>query len=76
MESAIVTTKGQIVIPSRIRRGRGIKKGTRVCFFENGNDLILRAVTDEYIDGIRGSLGSKGKALKALAEEKARERTR
>lgn len=74
METAIVTTKGQIVIPSKIRHRHGISKGTRVCFLEQGSDIVLRPVTDDYIDGLKGSLGTGGKAMKALLEEKRRER--
>ena len=74
MDTAIVTTKGQIVIPSKLRHRLGIKKGTKVCFLQSGKDLVLRPVTDEYIDGIRGSLGTHGKALQALAADKKKER--
>ena len=74
MQTAVVTTKGQIVIPSKLRSRHGIKKGTRVCFIESGQDIILRPVTDEYIDSLRGSLPTKGGALRILLEEKRRER--
>ncbi len=70
METAIVTTKGEIVIPFRIRRRHGLRKGTQVCFIEQGDDIVLRPVTDEYIDGIRGSMDTHGKVLKALLAEK------
>ncbi|MBI5242434.1 MAG: AbrB/MazE/SpoVT family DNA-binding domain-containing protein [Elusimicrobia bacterium] len=74
METGIVTTKGQVVIPSRIRHRYRIKKGTRVCFIERGEEIVLKPVTDDYIDHLRGSLGSSGQALKALLAEKERER--
>ncbi|MEJ2745335.1 MAG: AbrB/MazE/SpoVT family DNA-binding domain-containing protein [bacterium] len=74
MQTATVTTKGQIVIPSRIRKRHGIQKGTHVCFIESGDGIIMRPVTDEYILGLNGSLKTKGKALKALLDEKRRER--
>ncbi len=74
METSMVTIKGQVVIPSRIRRRHRIKKGTKVCFLEHGEDIIIRPMTDEYIDGLRGMLKTEGKALKALHEEKKRER--
>lgn len=76
METAIVTTKGQVVIPSRVRRRHGIKKGTRVCFVEKEGAILLQPVTDEYIDGLMGSLGTKGKILQALLEDRKRERER
>ncbi|MCX6354419.1 MAG: AbrB/MazE/SpoVT family DNA-binding domain-containing protein [Candidatus Aureabacteria bacterium] len=74
METSMVTTKGQIVIPSKIRHRHKIKKGTKVCFLENGNDIILRPVTDDYIEELKGSLKTGGRALKALLDEKRRER--
>lgn len=74
LETGVVTTKGQVVIPSKIRHRYRIKKGTRVCFIERGEEIVLKPVTDEYIDHLRGSLVSKGAALKALLEEKGRER--
>lgn len=74
METGVVTTKGQVVIPSKIRHHYRIKKGTRVCFIERGEEIVLKPVTDEYIDNLRGSLGSSGQALKALLAEKERER--
>lgn len=73
-ETAIVTTKGQIVIPATLRKRYKIKKGTRVCFLERGGEMVLRPITDDYIDGMKGVLGTRGKALKALLQEKRRER--
>ncbi len=70
----MVTVKGQVVIPSKIRHRHRIRKGTKVCFLEQGNDIIIRPVTDEYIDSLKGLLKTKGKALQALLEEKKRER--
>ena len=74
METGIVTTKGQIVIPSKLRNRHGIKKGTRVCFIEQGTDIVLRPVTDEYIDSLRGLIPKSLRILEALAEEKRAER--
>ena len=74
METSMVTVKGQVVIPSKIRHRHRIRKGTKVCFLEQGNDIIIRPVTDEYIDSLKGLLKTKGKALQALLEEKKRER--
>lgn len=73
MQTAMVTIKGQIVIPSKIRKRHGIHKGTHVCFIEAGKDIIMRPVTDEYILGLKGSLKTNGRVLKALLDEKKRE---
>ena len=63
------------MIPSRLRRKFGIKKGTQVSFFERDGEIVIKPITDEYIRSMAGMTGTKGKLLKALKEEKARERT-
>ncbi len=74
MDKASVTIKGQIVIPSRLRRKFGIKKGTQVFLFERGDEIVIKPITDEYIRSMAGVMGTKGKILKALNEDKAKER--
>lgn len=76
MDTSSVTVKGQIVIPSKIRRRHNIKQGTRVYFLEQDGDIILRPLTNEYIDSLKGAIGSGGRALTTLLEEKERERAR
>lgn len=73
-ETSVVSAKGQLVIPARIRRRHGIKRGMRVCFIKQGDEIILRPLTPEYFQKVAGILGTGGKALKALMEEKKRER--
>jgi AbrB family looped-hinge helix DNA binding protein len=65
--------KGQIVIPSSIRRRLGIKEGTRIKIEEKGNEIILKPITREYVHSLRGKLRGKG-LMKALLAEKQRER--
>lgn len=67
------TSKGQIVIPSSIRRRLGIKEGTRIRIEEKGNEIILKPITREYVHSQRGKLRGKG-LMKALMAEKKRER--
>ena len=74
METSIVTSKGQVVIPSKLRRKYGIKNGTRVHFYEVNGEIRIVPVTPELIDKNIGLLGTKGKLMRALQEEKKRER--
>ena len=74
VETSIVTTKGQLVIPARIRRRHGIKRGTRICLIEHGEEIVLRPLTPEYFQKAAGILGTGGKVLKAFLEEKKKER--
>lgn len=69
-----VTSKGQIIIPSIIRRHLGIKRGTKVCFIQQNKELILRPITNDYLESIKGVLKTSGKALKMLEKEKHKER--
>jgi len=74
MAVTVVTTKGQIVIPSKVRRKFNIKKGTKLYIEERENELILKPVTPEYFKRIEGILPTKGKLAKALLEERSRDR--
>ncbi len=73
-EVSTVTTKGQLVIPAKLRRKYSIKKGTQVAFLEEENRLILQPLTPEFIRSLRGCLGKDSKALEILLEERRRER--
>lgn len=70
-----MTVKGQIVIPSKVRRRLGMKEGTRiqVDVDEQAHKIVLTPITREYIQSLRGKYKGKG-LLKALAAEKKREK--
>ncbi|MCZ6624763.1 MAG: AbrB/MazE/SpoVT family DNA-binding domain-containing protein [Deltaproteobacteria bacterium] len=74
MDRSVVTVKGQVVIPSKLRRKFNIKKGTQVYLYERNGEIIIKPITDEYIQKMAGMAGTKGKLLKALMKEKAKER--
>lgn len=76
MEASTVTIKGQVVIPSKLRRKYGIKNGTRIHFHDEEGEIVLVPVTPELIKANAGFLGTKGKLMHALMEEKKRERER
>jgi AbrB family looped-hinge helix DNA binding protein len=69
------SVKGQIVIPSSVRKELGIKGGTpiRIEVDRERKRIILTPITREYIHSLRGSLTGKG-ALKVLEEERRKER--
>jgi AbrB family looped-hinge helix DNA binding protein len=74
METSIVSVKGQIVIPSKLRRKLGIKKGTKVAFIEQNGKLILQPLDKNYFESLAGILGTDGKMLSSLLEDKKMER--
>ncbi len=74
METGYVTSKGQLVIPSKLRKKFGIKAGTRVNFYEEEDGIKIIPVTPELIKSNIGFLKGKGDLMKALMEEKKKER--
>ena len=71
----IASTKGQIVIPSKVRSKLGIKEGTRIQIEvnEKNQSLTLTPITRQYIHSIRGKYKGKG-LTKTLMAEKKKER--
>ncbi|MGA7193762.1 MAG: AbrB/MazE/SpoVT family DNA-binding domain-containing protein [Anaerolineales bacterium] len=71
----IATSKGQVVIPSKIRKQLGIKDGTYLQIDVNAvtRQIILTPVTREYIHSLRGKYKGKG-LMKALMADKKQER--
>ena len=76
MDSAYVTSKGQLVVPARLRRKYGIKKGTKVRFLERDREIVLQPVTRQYIRSACGMLASAGRATPELLKERARDKQR
>lgn len=69
-ETGVVTSKGQLVIPARLRRRFKIKKGTLVSFLEDNGRLIVQPVTPDFIASLKGSLKGGGALDYLLAERK------
>jgi AbrB family looped-hinge helix DNA binding protein len=73
-ETAVVTSRGQMVIPARLRKRYGIRKGTRVSMQEDGPRIILEPITPEFIRSLKGSARGKRNPLKILFADRRRER--
>lgn len=74
MVTTTITTKGQIVIPSKIRRHLNIKTGTKLCVIEKEDEIVLKPLTRQYFEGIAGIASTKGKGVSTLLEERAKEK--
>lgn len=72
VEKRVMSTKGRVVIPGRLRRRLRIKRGTLVSFLEDNGRLIVQPITAEFIASLRGSLKGNG-ALRRLLTERRRE---
>ena len=70
MAITTITTKGQIVIPSKIRRQRGLKKGTKMILEERGEELVLKPLDSDYLEQASQILQTGGKLSKKLLVER------
>ena len=72
-ESVYFSTKGQVVIPRRLRKEFEIEEGTRAYVEATAEGILIKPVTPKFIRGLRGSLRGKG-VLKAMMEDRKAER--
>ena len=71
--SATFTSKGQLVVPAKLRRKHGIEAGTKVKFLEDQfGRIVLQPITEEYVDRVMGCL-SDGPDLQAKWEAEHRQ---
>ena len=75
IQTSIVTFKGQIVIPAKLRRRAGIKPGTRVYLEEKGGDIIVHPATPDFYERTYGVLKDGG-GVKALEESRHKDKER
>lgn len=71
------TMKGQVVIPSELRKKYNIKKGSRVSIYEGeGNIIIIKPLPDDPIAASKGMLKGKTSIMKALKRDREEEANR
>lgn len=74
-DTSVVSSKGQIVIPAKLRKRYGLVEGSVVVFQEEDNRLVLSSANYAAIYALQGSLS--GFPLEqTLAEERRLARKR
>lgn len=68
-EYTTLSTKGQIIIPAELREELKLAPGTRMSIRREGQTLVLRPITPEFIDSLCGST----QGLGALREQMHRD---
>lgn len=75
----VISSKGQVVIPAKLREQLGLGRGTPATWTEEKGRLVLTPITEKRIREIRGFLKPKPgepSAFEGLFEERERERRR
>ena len=73
--SSKVTSKGQIVIPKKIREKYGIRPSTSIHWVEKEEGILMIPDSEDPIAAARGMLKGSG-ILKAYLKDKKREKDR
>ena len=76
METATITSKGQLVIPARLRRKYRIEPGTKVLFMERNHEIVIQPVTKEFVRSVCGLFKSETPATQMLLKERAKDKER
>ena len=72
METVILNEKGQVTIPARIRKDRGLSKGTRIAIVEIGERIELVPIPEDIVQALIG-LGDQLPSLEEIEAEADRE---
>ena len=70
-----VTSKGQVVIPKRIREKYGIHPSTSIRWFEKEEGILMVPDSEDPIEAARGMFSGSG-ILKAYLHARKREKER
>ena len=74
METSVLTAKGQLLIPKRIRNKYGIKSGVKVIFEETDKGVIIRPMNEDYFNSFMGILKSEGDLKEEMKQYKQEEK--
>ncbi len=76
MPIATVTSKGQIVIPAKIRKSFGIKAGTKLGIEAKNNEFVVRLIDPNYFENLAGTLKTRGRLTKSLLQSRKEDEQR
>jgi AbrB family looped-hinge helix DNA binding protein len=76
VETALVNSKGQLVVPAGLRKKYGIKPGTKICFIERDGEIVFRPITPAYIRKACGMFKTDVSMTQELLKDRARDKKR
>lgn len=74
METSFPTSKGQVLIPKRLREKYGIAAGVKVVFEETTDGLLIKSMDRNYFRKFRGILKSTGNLKEEMIAMKNEEK--
>ncbi len=76
METSILTSKGQLLIPKRLRTKYGIKAGVKVAFIETVEGVILKPMDEGFFNKFVGILKNEAPNMEEYKAWKKEEKTK
>ena len=74
MESSSLTSKGQLLIPKRLRIKYGIVPGVKVVFLETRAGLVIKPMDETYFNQFVGMLKEQAPSRKELKTWKSEDK--
>jgi AbrB family looped-hinge helix DNA binding protein len=74
METSILTSKGQLLIPKRLRTKYGINSGVKVIFEETKDGIMIKPMDAAFFESFAGILKSTGNFKEEMKQMKAEEK--
>ena len=74
METSVLTTKGQLLIPKRLRNKYGITSGVKIAFEETETGVVIRPMNAQYFKAFKGILKTTGTLKEDMKTFKAEEK--
>ena len=74
METSILTSKGQLLIPKRLRDKYGIGSGTKVIFEETAAGVLVKPINKQFFKQYIGILKGNQDSVKEMKQHKQEEK--
>ena len=74
METSTLTSKGQLLIPKRIRNRYGIKAGVKVILEETDKGVLITPMNEQYFKSFAGILKKTGNLKEEMRKLKEEEK--
>ncbi len=73
METSTLTSKGQLLIPKRLRLKYGIEPGVKVVFEETPDGVLVKPLNENFFKRFSGILKGDGNLQKEMKQMKEEE---
>ena len=74
METSVLTSKGQLLIPKKLRAKYGITRGVKIILEETENGVLIIPMNKQYFKSFKGILKGSGNLSEEMKQMKEEEK--